>query len=247
MIDSVALASAVHLLLHSWTSWLVVVPGLLIGLLFHAIPGLTTSMAIALMLPIIPGMEFLPALVFMTAMYTGSLFGVAIPAVLLNIPGSPAAVATTFDGFPMAQAGRHSEALGHALAASVFGQAVSYLILLVLVDPVARVAIKLGPPEMAVVALWGLTLIASLRGRSFARGLLAGALGLLLGTIGFSARGTIRGTMGIDVLLDGIPVVPALIGLFAAAELFNLCRSDFVVADLKSRSVSLRRILTGFR
>jgi putative tricarboxylic transport membrane protein len=245
MIDVSALGAALDLLSSSWQPWLVVFPGLLIGLLFHAIPGLTTSMAIAICLPIIPYMDFLSALIFMTAMYTGSLFGVAIPAVLLNIPGSPAAVATTFDGFPMAQAGRHDEALGYALAASSVGQGLAYLLLLLLVQPIAEVAIKLGPPEMLVVALWGLTLIATLRGRHVARGLLAGAFGLLLGTIGLSSRGAIRGTMGLDVLLDGIPVVPALIGLFAAAELFNLTRSDYIVAEVTARTVRLGRILRG--
>ena len=245
MIDLSAFASAIHLLSASWQPWLVLVPGLLIGLVFHAIPGLTTSMAIAICLPVIPYMDFLSALVFMTAMYTGSLFGVAIPAILLNIPGSPAAVATTFDGFPMAQAGRGDEALGYALAASSFGQAFTYLALLLLVQPIADVAIKLGPPEMLIVTLSGLTLIASLRGRHFSRGLMAGGFGILLGTIGVSARGAMRGTMGIDALLDGVPIVPALIGLFAAAELFNLSQSEYIVQNAEIREVGLRNVLRG--
>ena len=245
MIDFGALSSALHLLSSSWQPWLVLVPGLLIGLLFHAVPGLTTSMAIALCLPIIPYMDFLSALIFMTAMYTGALFGVAIPAVLLNVPGSASAVATTFDGFKMAQQGRHDEALGYALAASSVGQGVTYLLLLLLVQPIAAVAIKLGPPEMLIVALWGLTLIARLRGRHFARGLLAGAFGLLLGTVGLSLRGAMRGTMGFDLLLDGIPIVPAIIGLFAASEMFNLTRRDYIVADTAARRVRTDRIWKG--
>ena len=165
MIDFHALTAAVHLLGGSWQPWLVVLPGLLIGLAVHAVPGLTTSMALAVCLPLIPYMDFLQALIFMTAMYAGALFGVAIPAVLLNVPGSAAAVGTTFDGFPMAQAGRHNEALGLALAASCVGQAIAYLLLLCLAQPIAAFAIRLGPPEMLMVALWGMTLIARLRGR----------------------------------------------------------------------------------
>ena len=245
MLDPGALLSAVHLLTGSWQPWLVVVPGLLIGLLFHSIPGLTTSMAIALFLPTIPYMSFLSALVFMTAMYTGSLFGVAIPAILLNIPGSPAAVATTFDGFPLARQGRHDEALGYALGASAIGQGLAYVALLFLVEPIAGAVLTLGPPELCILSLWGLTLIASLRGRHVLRGLLAGVIGLLLGTIGFSARGNIRGTLGIEALLDGIPIVPAIIGLFAASELFNLATRDFIVADVTLRRVSLRRVMYG--
>ena len=247
MINLTALTEAVHLLGSSWQPWLVVVPGILIGLTVHAVPGLTTSMALAICLPVVPYMDFLQALIFMTAMYAGALFGVAIPAVLLNVPGSAAAVGTTFDGFPMAQAGRHNEALGLALAASCAGQAAAYLILLCLAEPIAAFAIKLGPPEMLVVSLWGLTLIARLRGRHLTRGLLAGVFGLLLGTVGLSARGAARGTFGIDLLLDGIPVVPAIVGLFAAAELFNLVGRDYVVDDLAHRRVSASRILIGMR
>lgn len=247
MIDLTALGSALHLLGASWQPWLVVLPGLLIGLLFHAVPGLTTSMALAICMPLIPYMDFLAALIFMTAMYTGALFGVAIPAVLLNVPGSASAVGTTFDGFPMAQAGRHNEALGLALAASCLGQAVAYALLMFLVQPIADFAIRLGPPEMLVVALWGLTLIARMRGRHFARGMLAGLFGLLLGTVGLSARGAARGTLGLDLLLDGIPTVPAIIGLFAAAELFNLVRADYIVAEASSRKVHAGRILAGMR
>jgi putative tricarboxylic transport membrane protein len=247
MIDWTALASALHILGSSWQPWMVVVPGILIGLLIHAVPGLTTSMALAICLPIIPYMDFLQALIFMTAMYSGALFGVAIPAVLLNVPGSASAVGTTFDGFPMAQAGRHNEALGLALAASCVGQGIAYLLLLALAGPIAAFAIKLGPPEMLMVSLWGLTLIARMRGRHMTRGLLTGLFGLLLGTVGLSARGAPRGTFGFDLLLDGIPTVPAIVGLFAAAELFNLVGRDYIVADLARRRVEARRIAAGMR
>src|SRR3984893_18035376 len=247
MINLTALLGAVHLLGSSWQPWLVVVPGILIGLIVHAVPGLTTSMALAICLPLIPYMDFMQALIFMTAMYAGALFGVAIPAVLLNVRGSAAAVGTTFDGFPMAQAGRHNEALGLALAASCVGQAIAYLLLLCLAQPIAAFAIKLGPPEMLVVSLWGLTLIARLRGRHLARGLLAGVFGLLLGTVGLSARGAPRGTFDIDLLLDGIRIVPAIVGLFAAPELFTLVGRDYIVDDLTRRSVNARRILIGMR
>ncbi|HTC10805.1 MAG TPA: tripartite tricarboxylate transporter permease [Acetobacteraceae bacterium] len=247
MIDVHALAAAVHLLGGSWQPWLVVLPGILIGLAVHAVPGLTTSMALAICLPLIPYMDFLQALIFMTAMYAGALFGVAIPAILLNVPGSAAAVGTTFDGFPMAQAGRHNEALGLALAASCVGQVIAYLLLLCLAQPIAAFAIRLGPPEMLMVSLWGITLIARLRGRHMARGLLAGVFGLLLGTVGLSVRGAARGTFGFDLLLDGIPTVPAIVGLFAAAELFNLVGREYIVDDRTRRQVNAGRILAGMR
>jgi putative tricarboxylic transport membrane protein len=247
MIDLPAVGDAFGMLFGSWEPWIVVLPGMFIGLLFGALPGLGASMALALCLPFTLYMDFLSAIIFMTAIFTGNGFGCAVPAIMLNLPGSPAAVATTFDGFPMAKAGLHNEALGLGLAASSFAEGLSYLILFVLVELMAVAVLKLGPPEMFVVALWGLTLIAGLRGRFFMRGLLAGIFGLLLGTIGFSARGDIRGTMGFDALLDGIPYVPALMGLFAASELFNLMQSEYIVKNAQARSVSLRRILKGVR
>jgi putative tricarboxylic transport membrane protein len=247
MIDLHASIQAFHLLFGSWEPWLVVVPGMLIGLLFGALPGLSTSIAMALFLPFTLYMDFLSAIIFMTAVFTGGGFGCAIPAILINIPGMPGAVATTFDGFPMAQAGQHNEALGLGLMASSFAEALSYVILFFSVELMAWAVLKLGPPEMFVVALWGLSLIAALRERHYTRGLLAGVFGLILGTVGFSARGDIRGTMGFDVLLDGIPDVPALIGLFAASELFNMMRRDYIVEDASARKVSLRRILRGMR
>ena len=247
MLDLHALFSAFHLLGGSWEPWAVVIPGILIGLLIHSVPGLTTSMALAICLPLIPYMSFLQALIFMTAMYAGSVFGVAIPAILLNVPGSAAAVGTTFDGFPMAKAGKHNEALGLALVASCFGQIVVYLLLLGLAGPIGEFALKLGPPEMLVLSLWGVTLIGTLSGRHLPRGLMAGAFGLLLGTVGVSARGVPRGTFGIDLLLDGIPLVPAIVGLFAAAELFNLVGREYIVENFAQRQVKAARILAGMR
>jgi putative tricarboxylic transport membrane protein len=247
MLDFSAMAEALRLLFGSWMPWLVMLPGLAIGFVFGAVPGLTTSMAMVIFLPLTLYMDFLSAMIFLTSIFTGGGFGCAIPAILVNIPGMPAAVATTFDGYPMAQRGEHNEALGLGLAASTFAEALSYVILLLLVVPIANFVLKLSSPEMLIVGLWGLTLIAALRGRHYARGLVAGVFGLLLGTIGFSARGDIRGTMGIDLLLDGVPEIPALMGLFCAAELFKLMRTDYIVAKAEARGVSLKRILSGMR
>ena len=124
---------------------------------------------------------------------------------------------------------------------------IAYLLLLFLAGPIGAFAIKLGPPEMLIVSIWGLTLIARMRGKYLARGLLAGVFGLLLGTVGMSVRGAARGTLGFDLLLDGIPTVPAIVGLFAAAELFNLVGRDYIVADATRREVNARRILAGMR
>src|SRR5690606_32787682 len=107
-----ALSGATDLLFGAWQPWLVVPPGLLIGLVFGAVPGLSVPVAMAVFLPLTVYMDFLPAMLFLTAIFTGGSFGGSIPAILMNIPGTAAAVATAFDGYPMARQGRHNAALG---------------------------------------------------------------------------------------------------------------------------------------
>jgi len=246
MIDTDALQAAFTLLAGSWQPWLVVIPGLLIGLFAGAIPGLQISMAMAVFLPLTLYMDFLSAMLFLTAIFTGGTFGSGIPAILMNIPGTSSAIATAFDGYPMARAGRHNEALGLSLGASSIGTAVGYGILLCLIAPLSTAVLKLGPSELFVVVLWGITLIALLSGKQLWKGLFAGAIGLLAGTVGMSAIGAIRGTMGIPDLLDGIPTVPAMIGLFAASELFSLSNQPYLVADEASRRVNFKKLMRGF-
>jgi putative tricarboxylic transport membrane protein len=245
MIDLGALGDAFGLLFSSFQPWMVVIPGLIIGLLFGSVPGLQTSMAMAVFLPATLGMDFLSAMLFLTAIFTGGMFGGGVSAILMNIPGTSSAVATTFDGFPMARAGKPSEALGIALGASTVGTALGYIALLLLIQPLASVVLRLGPTEMFLVILWGLTLIAALQGKYMGRSVLAGTVGLLIGTIGMSPNGMIRGTLGSPFLLDGVPVIPAMIGMFAASELFGIARGGYLVEKTAEGGISLRRIMSG--
>ena len=246
MLDGTALAAAIDLLFSSASPWLVVVPGILIGLILGAIPGLQISMAMAIFLPMTLYMDFLQAMLFLTAIFTGGGFGGSIPAILINIPGTTSALATAFDGYPMARRGEHNLALGVALAASCVGVVVGYVVLLLLIQPISELVLKVGPAEMTVVILWGITLIGSLSSGSALKGLISGLAGLLVGTIGFSEAGVTRGTFGSAYLLDGVPVIPAMMGMFAASELFRLVRSNYIVEDSAARTVSVREILRGF-
>ena len=235
------------MLFSSGAPWLIVIPGILIGLIFGAIPGLQISMAMAIFLPITLYMDFMQAMLFLTAIFTGGGFGGSIPAILMNIPGTSSALATAFDGYPMAQKGEHNVALGIALGASCFGVIIGYIILLLLINPISQIVLKVGPAEMAVVILWGITLIGSLSSGSVLKGMISGLVGLLIGTIGYSEAGVTRGTFGSPYLLDGVPVIPAMIGMFAASELFRLARKDYLVEDRAARQVSVRLVLVGFR
>jgi len=247
LIDVDAFFSATGMLFSSGAPWLIVIPGILIGLIFGAIPGLQISMAMAIFLPITLYMDFMQAMLFLTAIFTGGGFGGSIPAILMNIPGTSSALATAFDGYPMAQKGEHNVALGIALGASCFGVIIGYTILLLLISPISQIVLKVGPAEMAVVILWGITLIGSLSSGSVLKGMISGLVGLLIGTIGYSEAGVTRGTFGSPYLLDGVPVIPAMIGMFAASELFRLARKDYLVEDRAARQVSVRLVLVGFR
>lgn len=247
MIDFDAAGQAVALLTSSWSAWAWVIPGLVAGLFFGAMPGISITMAMAIFLPMTLYMDFLPAIIFLTSIYTGAGFGGSVPAVLMNIPGTSSAVATTFDGYPMARTGRHNEALGLALASSVIGTLTSYVLLLFLIAPISHVVLKMGPLELFAVAVWGLVLLGSLAGRSLARGLLAGVFGVLLGTVGMNTAGYIRGTMGVPWLLDGIPVIPAMMGLLAASQLLGLINTQYLIEDEASRRISFARIVAGLR
>ncbi len=246
MIDAVALDTALTLLSTSLDAWIWVIPGLLIGLVFGALPGISITMAMALFLPMTLYMEFLPAIIFLTSIFTGAGFGGSVPAVLMNIPGTSSAVATTFDGYPMARKGMHNEALGAALGASVTGALVSYTVLFFLIVPLSNLVIKMGPLEMLGITVWGLLMLGSLTGVSLLRGMIAGVLGVLIGTVGMNTAGYLRGTMDIPELLDGVSKVPALMGLLAASALFSLVNSKFIIDSDAGRELSAKRMLVGF-
>jgi putative tricarboxylic transport membrane protein len=163
----------------------------------------------------------------------------------MNIPGSPSSFATTFDGYAMSKKGLHNEALGLALFSSTLCGIFSYLLLLVVVEPLADVVLQIGPVEMFLVAVWGLLLLGSLGSTYLSRGLAASAIGILLGTVGMNTAGYVRGTFGVPSLLDGISTIPAMIGLLAAGQLLGLASRDYILEAAEARTVSVRRILAG--
>lgn len=247
MLEMPSIIIALNMLFSSFEPWLIVIPGLIIGLFFGATPGLQISMAMAVFLPITLYMDFVQAMLFLTAIFTGGSFGGGVTAILMNIPGTSSCIATAFDGYPMAKSGKHNEALGIALGASCSGCLMGYLILFFLIQPISTMVLKLGPTEMFMIVLWGITLIAGLSNGYLIKGMISGFAGLIIGTLGYSELGIARGTLGIDVLLDGIPVIPAMMGMFAASELFNLMNKEFLVENQDLRGVSIKRIFNGIK
>ncbi|OGP89029.1 MAG: hypothetical protein A2156_05125 [Deltaproteobacteria bacterium RBG_16_48_10] len=226
-------------------AFLFIIAGTVFGIVIGAIPGFTSSMGVVILLPVTFYISPLNALVFLCAIYVSAIYGGLLTAILLNTPGLPESSATTFDGYPMTQMGKASEAIGIGIGASLIGGLFSYLVLLFAMAPVASIALKFGPTEMFLIAIMGITIIASLRGESLVKGLLAGMFGLLIGTIGIAPTAEWRATFGIISLADGIPIVPPIIGLFAMSELFFLAEREFVVPGQKPERRSLSRIIAG--
>lgn len=221
--------------------------GVVVGAVAGAIPGLTGGIAIAVFLPFTFGMDPLPALVFLLSIYTGSTWGGAITAILINTPGSPASAVTSLDGYPMTQRGESSRAVGLSLGASMMGAMIGALVLIFAIEPIGRFTLQLHSSERFLVAFFGLSIIASLRAQRPSKAYLAGLFGILLGTIGMSPTGALRGTFGQTYLLDGIQFVPALIGVFMVPEVFRLMRGDFITHAHATPHHSVGAVLGGVR
>lgn len=201
-------------------TFLTMLVGVIAGVIAAAIPGFTITMAIVLTLPLTFHMPALQGVATMLAVYVGGFTGGLISAALLGIPGTPSAVATTFDAYPMARGGEPGRAIGIGIWASFFGTLVSTLVLMMAAPPLAMVALKLGAWEYFSLIVFAMTVVAGLVGASVLRGLLAGAVGLVLATIGQDPMmGVPRFTFGLDVLAAGLPFLVVLIGLFAVSQL----------------------------
>lgn len=196
--------------------------GVFVGVLVGALPGLSSPMAIALLLPFTISLPPASAIGMLAALYCAGTFGGSITAILINAPGAPPAAATALDGYPMAKRGEAGRALGLATFSSVIGGVISLLIFLVAAPALAAVALEFGPTEYFALTLFALSMLATISGRSAIRNLISGAVGLLIGTVGIQlVTGIERFTFGIPDLSEGISFIPVLIGLFAIGELLS--------------------------
>lgn len=215
--------------------------GVVAGTIIGALPGLTATMAVAVLVPFTFTMAPGTALISLGAIYTGAIYGGAYAAILLNTPGTPSSIATTFDGYPMARRGDGDLALTLACLASVFGGLVGALFLMLLAPPLATVALRFGPVEYFWLAVFGLTLIASLGEGSTLKGLIGGCLGLLLSMVGVAeVGGDIRYIGNVQALLGGVDVVSALIGLYCIPVLIDLVATPTPHLDITGRVASYR-------
>lgn len=192
------------------------------GIICGALPGLGPSMAIILLLPFTYGMDPIVGIIVLVAVNVGAQAGGSISAILLRVPGTSSAIATTFDGYPMALKGKAGRALGLAMTASAFGSIFSAIAMLVSAPLLARFALKFQSAEYFALALLGLSCISSLGSKNQLKALLSACLGLLLSTIGLDAiNGIERFTFGQSFLFSGVDYIPVMIGAYAVAEVYK--------------------------
>lgn len=205
-----------------WQNLLGMVLGLGVGLFVGAMPGLSGVIGISLLLPFTFGMEPTMALLMLVGTYCGATYAGSISAILIKTPGTAAAAATVLDGYQMNLKGRAQEALSVALYASVFGGLFSGLVLLTVAPQLAKVALKFNSADYFMLAVFGLSVISAVGGKSICKGLVMACFGVFASTIGIDpTEGVYRFTFGTITLSKGIALVPALIGLFAISELLT--------------------------
>ncbi len=198
--------------------------GVGMGLIFGALPGMTGTMAVAVFLPLTYAYDMSAAMYLLLGLYVGGISGGLIPAILINIPGTPSSITTCFDGYPMAKKGQGEKALRIGIVASLFGGIFSLIILALFTPILAKVAINFGAVEKFLIILFALTVIAALSKGNMLRGLFAGMLGVLVSLVGqFGVNNKLR--MVPDFLrgdlMDGFSLLPVIIGLFAIAQMFE--------------------------
>ncbi|HHX50148.1 MAG TPA: hypothetical protein GX711_01765 [Clostridia bacterium] len=216
--------------------------GIVGGIIIGALPGLTANMGVALLIPVTFGMDPSAGLLMLVSVYTSAIYGGSLSAILLHTPGTSASAATAIDGFELTKQGKAGLAIRIATVSSVIGGAVSGIFLLTLTPPLSLISLKFGPPEYFLVALFGLTIIGSISAGSVGKGLISGALGLLIGTVGLDiSSGFPRFTFGILDLHSGVAFVPAMIGLFSLSQVM------FMVAEVNKKKAVSSNPITDWR
>ena len=225
-------------LLIQWQNILAMLGGTTAGILIGAMPGISATIGISVLIPLTFGLDPMVALGMMAGIYNGSMYGGAIPAVLLRIPGVPAAVVTTFDGFPMAQQGKAAEALRVACYSSATGGMISAIALMTLAPPLSLVTLAFGPAEYFWVAVFGLATISVVLGDDAIKGMISACIGLLVGIVGIDpTTGQHRFTFNQLELFEGISIVAFLVGLYAMSRVLMMAEDAIRIgiksADLK--------------
>ena len=210
--------------------------GVLLGILVGVLPGLGAPNGVSLLLPLTFGMQPVSAIILLSSMYWGALFGGSVTSILFNIPGEPSSVATTFDGYPMARDGRATTALATAFGSAAFGALVGVVLITFLASWVAQVALAFGPPEYFAVYFLAFASFVGMGGAPPIKTVVSLAAGFAIAAIGIdTVSGSVRLTMGIDELVKGVSFVVAVMGLFGIGELLLAVEEEFHAKAVSSK------------
>jgi putative tricarboxylic transport membrane protein len=229
--------------------WWVIIPGMLLGIIVGILPGFSAQNTLIILLPLTLHMSIEAGMAFMISLYCTTQLGGGIPAILFNMPGEGGAAATTLDGYPMTRKGQAQQALVLCFAASALGGLITTIATMAMLPVLGQLGLYFRSVEMVVVIVFGLTLIAAIAAKDVLKGLIAGFFGLMIGAIGSDPiYGSPRATFGFLELNDGVPLIPALIGLFAISEALSMIESETIVRseDLSTaRNARWRDTLDG--
>ena len=246
MVDFAALGSAFVSVCLNPMTLLYILLGTVMGIIFGSLPGLTSTMGVAILIPLTYSMDAATALGIMIGCYVGGMSGGAISACLLNIPGTPAAVCTTLDGYPMTVKGKGAKALGWSAYASGFGTIGGWVVLVFVSTLLARFCLSFSSHEYFALAVFGLTIIAAVSGKSVVKGIISGLFGLVLSMIGIDpVVGSLRFTFGNINLMSGISTIPALIGCFSIPQIVKACTDE--PKDVDAKSIKIREFVPSLK
>ncbi|SNS04468.1 putative tricarboxylic transport membrane protein [Anaerovirgula multivorans] len=217
--------------------------GVTLGIIFGSIPGLSATMALALFLPITYSMNPIAGITLLVSLYIGGISGGLISAILTRIPGTPSSIATCFDGYPMTEKGEGAKALGVGIVFSFIGTLLSTIALIFISPWLANIAIQFGSYEYFAVAIFSMTMMAGLSGKSIVKGLMSGMFGAMFATVGMDSIGSVRRyTFGSSEMMSGFSILPVLIGLFAIAEILITAERAKHLKDVKPIEVDIKNI-----
>ena len=196
------------------------------GLVVGALPGLSATMGMSLLIPITYSMDTVPAMVMLAAVYCSAVYGGSFSAILIHTPGTPASAATAIDGYVLTQRGKGLQALGTSTTASMIGGFISGVILLLVAPQLVKVALWFSAPEYFLIAVFGLTIVGGLSGKNLFKGLVSAGFGLIVGMVGMNIFPYARYSFGSLNLSGGIQMVPAMIGLFSLPQVLTLAEKS---------------------
>lgn len=228
---------------------LILILGTSIGILVGVLPGIGSVAGMALLLPITFGWPPSTALIMMAAIFFSSNFGGSITSIIINAPGDTSNSATVMDGYPMTEKGRGNEALGISATSVIVGGGIGVLLLVIAAPTMASFALRFGPAENTLLAVFALSIIAAMVVASPVKGLISACIGLFLSTVGSDVlSGNIRFSFGVSYLEDGIELIPLVVGTFAVSQVISLAESGEIIAKVGEMSGSLfKGMKTYFR